>query len=104
MERGTGGEVRLQSLKHKSPKIFSSIKQITPIECLEGAEPFFSKIGLNKYLFRIRSKMTAIIKQMIKAGIKAFLYLGLIFLKTSRFSEINFCFDLFEFSRTSSAN
>jgi hypothetical protein len=104
MERGKGGEVRLQSLKHKSPKVFSSIKHITSIRWLGGTEPFFSKIGLNKYLFRIRSKMTAIIKQMIKAGIRAFLYLGLIFLKISRFSEINFCFDLLEFSRMSSIN
>jgi hypothetical protein len=48
--------------------------------------------------------MTAIIKQMIKAGIKAFLYLGLIFLKTIGFSETNFHFDLPKSARTSSVD
>jgi len=75
----------------KSILLSSSTKHIAPIEWLGETEPFFSKIGLKKYLFKIRSIMTAIIKQMIKAGIRAFLYLGLIFLKAIVFYEINFC-------------
>jgi hypothetical protein len=88
----------------KSILLSSSTKHLAPIEWTGGAEPFLSKIGLNRYLFNIRSKMTAIIKQMIKAGIKAFLYLGLIFLKTNRFSEVNLGFDFSESSKMSSVS